>query len=221
MKSLGWQLRWLSGLIGALLAVSGLIAQTTVPVPLVVGDSGKINLGFFSGGSLLQISASGTGDLVDSRYQTNPNGSMAAAPGAPYLFTAAGATYGSVGGFPSGDGINRFVGGGANYDFSGSGWMFAGKQTSDTTDPAAIRAGAIVGTFIASPSRGDWFLIGYGGTFSVPTGGANLFVAVNDSYSPDNHGSYSLSFTVVPEPSVATMVGAGLIGLGCFRRRWR
>jgi hypothetical protein len=194
-------------------------AQTTVSVPLTTGDASKLTIGFFTGGTLLQISVSGNGDLVDSRYQTYPDGSLVTTAQSPYTFANPGATYPAVSGYPSGDGINHFSGGGANYDFSGSGWMFAGKQTTDTTDAATIRAGALVGTFVNSPTRDDWFLIGYGGNFTVPTGGATLFVAINDSYSPDNHGAYSLALTAVPEPSLAAMLGLGLIGVAAIRRR--
>jgi hypothetical protein len=202
------------------LAVCGR-AQTSVSVPLTTSDASKINLGFFTGGSLLQISVNGTGDLVDSRYQTNPDGSLVVAATSPYTFANPGATYPSVAGFPSGDGINHFSGGGGNYDFSGSGWMFAGLQTTDTTNPLAIRSGAVVGTFSSTPTRSDWFLIGTGGTFTIPAGGASLFIAVNDSFSPDNHGAYSLNFTAVPEPGVAGLIALGCIGIFVTRRRKR
>jgi hypothetical protein len=205
------------------LLLAGLVicgrAQAAVSVPLTTDSGSRINLGFFTGGTLLQISVSGTGDLVDSRYQTNPDGSLVVTATSPYDFANPGATYPSVGGFPSGDGINHFSGGGANYDFSGSGWMFAGLQTTDTTNPAAIRAGTVVGTFAIEPTRNDWFLIGTGGTFTVPGGGGSLFVAVNDSFNPDNHGAYSLNFTAVPEPGVAALLALGCIGIFVTRRR--
>jgi hypothetical protein len=210
--------RWGLALV-VCLSLSAARAQVTISVPLTTSDAAKISVGFFTGGTLLQISASGTGDLVDARFQTNPDGSLAAPAGSPYEFATPGQPYGSVPGFPSGDGFNRFVGGGANYDFSGSGWMFAGKQTTDTTDPAATRAGALVGTFVSNPVRSDWFYIGYGGSFAIPTGGANLFVAVNDSFHADNHGVYAMTFTAVPEPSVFALTACGLIGVLWARRR--
>ena len=49
----------------------------------------------------------------------------------------------------------------------------ARAQTTNTTNPAAIRLGALVGTFAANPSRADWFLIGpdtTGGRDSVGIG---------------------------------------------------
>jgi hypothetical protein len=190
-------------------------AQTTISLPLTAGESGKVNLGFFNGGSLLQISVSGTGDLADSRLQVKPDGSLAVAAGAPWTAANVGATYPGVAGFPAGDGINHFVGGGMNYDFGGgSGWMFAGKQTTDTTDGGAIRAGAVVGTFSSTPGRADWFFIGFGSTVSIPAGGANLFIAVNESFSSDNHGTYLVTFTPVPEPPVMAMIGVGALAVG-------
>ncbi len=59
--------------------------------------------------------------------------------------------------------------------------------------PPPIRGGALVGTFKSQPTNLDWFVVGYGTTLTVPAGGADLYLAVNDSYNPDNHGSYSVS----------------------------
>jgi hypothetical protein len=196
---------FIAGLILFSLLAGRSPAQTTISLPLTTGDVGKIDLGFFAGGTVLQISATGSGDVVNSSYQTNPDGSLAAPATGSYTFADPGAVYPSVSGFPAGNGFNDFVGGGSNYDFSGSGWMFAGLQTTDTTNPAAIRSGAVVGTFASSPARNDWFLIGDGGIFTVPSGGADFFVAVNDSVSGDNHGSYSLTFAAIPEPSSAAL----------------
>lgn len=172
------------------------VATGSVSLPLSTSDVGKISLGSFAGGALVQILATGTGDLANANLQTNPDGSLAAVAGSPWTFANPGAAYSSVPTFPSGDGFNHFVGGGMNYDFGGgSGWTFAGKQTTDTTDPAAIRSGAVVGTFAANPTRSDWFAIGYGGVIAIPPGGAALYVAVNESFSSDNHGAYSLTVT--------------------------
>jgi hypothetical protein len=190
------------------------IAQTTISLPLSTSASGKIDLGPFAGGTMLQISVTGSGDLANSNYQTNPDGSLAAVAGSPWTYANPGAAIGTIGG--QGDGTNHFVGGGGNYDFGGgSGYGFAGLETTDTTNPQTIRAGAVVGTFASSPSRADWFILGYGGTFTVPGGGADFFVAVNDSFSSDNHGNYSLTFTAVPEPATAAlwiaMIGGGFV----------
>jgi hypothetical protein len=78
-----------------------------------------------------------------------------------------------------------------------------------------------VGTFVTNPTRTDWFLIGTGGFFNVPAGGGTLFVAVNDSFSGDNNGAYSLNFTAVPEPSVALSLAVGGVTVGALRFRRR
>lgn len=177
------------------------LTATTTALPLTTGEGSKISLGTFSGGSSVRLAVSGAGDLLSASYQVYPDGSLVTASSSPYGFTNSGAAFPSVATFPSGDGFNRFPGGGSNYDHSGSGWAFAGKQTTDTTDAAAIRAGAVVGTFVANPVRADWFAIGFGGTFVVPAGGATLYVAVNESFSGDNHGSYLVSVAATPAPA--------------------
>ncbi len=172
------------------------ISATSIALPLTIGDSNKIAVANLAGGTLVQLSVTGSGDLANANLQTNPDGSLAAPAGAPWTTANAGSAYPNVAGFPFGDGINHFVGGGLNYDHSGgSSWMFAGKQTTDTADPAAIRAGAVVGTFAASPAREDWFFVGYGRTVTVPAGGGTLYLAVNESFSTDNHGSYTVVAT--------------------------
>jgi hypothetical protein len=159
--------------------------------------------GFFAGGTLLQITASGHGDLVDARYQVKPDGTLFAPATGVFSFANKGATYTTVAG---GDGINHFAGGGANYDISGSGFPFAGKMTTDTTDTADIRDGAVVGTFSANPARGNWFRVGASGKITVPAGGAHLYLAVNDSVSGDNHGAYLVTITSVKPASIAGRV---------------
>jgi hypothetical protein len=89
------------------------------------------------------------------------------------------------------------LGGGANYDTLNKIVGFAGKQTTDTTDPGAIRLGALVGTFAANPTRADWFLIGEGTTVTAPNGGGHLYLAVNDTANSDNHGSYDVNVEVI------------------------
>ncbi len=185
------------------------------------GGTAPLDLGFFTAGTLLSITATGHGDLVNSGFQVTPNGSLyvpatgsftAANPGAAYPTTA------------GGDGINHFVGGGANYTISGgSQFTFAGAQTTDTTNPADIRGGAIVGTFSSAPTIADWFLVGTGGVFTIPAGGAHLYLAVNDTFNAngDNHGSYTVTFAAVPEPSTwaLLLVGCGFVAAAVRPRR--
>ena len=161
--------------------------QFNISLPLTTSSTNKLDLGLFSGGQVIQLSFVGNGDLVNSNLQTLPDGSLFASAGSPFGFANPGSSYPTVAG---GDGVNHYPGGGLAYDATGSGFPFAGKLTTDTTDPAGIRDGAVVGTFNPSPANTNWFYIGYGGTFTVPAGGAHLYVAVNDSASSDNHGVY-------------------------------
>lgn len=171
------------------------VSATTVGLNLTVGPGSKMDLGTFVAGTQLSFSVTGNGDLVDSRYQVKPDGSLYATATGVYAFANAGATYTTAYG---GDGINHFSGGGANYDMSGSGFG-VGKQTTDTTDPLAIRLGAVVGTFVSSPvATTDWFVIGISKivTFSTTS---HLYIAVNDTGSSDNHGTFTVTYAPVPE----------------------
>jgi hypothetical protein len=194
---------------------------------LTTGAANDLDLGSFAGGTSLTVLMSGHGDLVNSTLQVSADGSLyvPVPSGSPYAYANAGATnYPTVGG---GDGINHFAGGGLNYDATGSEYGFAGAMSTDTTNPAVIRLGAVVGTFSANPTRSDWFLIGLDSTFVVPGGGAHLYVAVNDDYNPDNHGTYSgiLTINSVPEPASLAMVAVGAVvtggtSAGGRRGRW-
>ena len=190
------------------------------------------NGGTYTWGTVLFIGVNGTVNLNSPTglIVTNPDGSLSSAPPASctscwapgYQYFLPGASgYPTVAG---GDGINHFVGGGGNYDaFPGSHPPFApqGKPTTDTTDPAAIRFGALAGTFVSNPTATDWFLIGYGGSFLVPVGGGTLQLIVVDTYYPNNTGAYGVSIDTVPEPSVAWLALSGIAFLGFRRYRAR
>ena len=185
-----------------------------VVLPLTVGPgpdggSAAYDAGFFAGGSSITLTVGGHGQLCNCNFYTNPDGSMYQTPSSNYAYAVQGAT-----GYPTtsgGDGTNHFTGGGENLDVSGTKHFgFAGKQTTDTTDPAAIRLGALVGTFKSQPTNLDWFVIGYGSTIQVPAGGADLYLAVNDSYNPDNLGSYSVKIsTASTSTPVVTLTNGG------------
>lgn len=125
-------------------------------LPGTTAADSKLDMGFFAGGDVLNISVSGTillEPLQYGLYETNPDGSLAAPVTDPnYLYANVGATgYPTVGG---GDGINHYPGGGMNYDWeSATVYGFAGKATTDTTDPATIRFGCVVATFLNDPSQ--------------------------------------------------------------------
>jgi hypothetical protein len=191
--------------------------------------------GTYAGNITLSISASGTVNLnsPSGLIVTNPDGSLATAvpsasclscwePGYQY-FIGASNTYPTVAG---GDGINHFAGGGGNFDlFPGdhSAWAAEGKPTTDTTDPGALRFGALAATFKVDPTAMDWFLLGYGGTFVTPAGGGTLLLVVVDTFYSNNNGIYTVTVNeaAVPEPSAIWLAFSGFAVLGlprAFRR---
>ena len=108
-----------------------------------------------------------------------------------------------------GDGINHFGGGGGNFDaFPGahSPWATEGKQTTDTSDPGALRFGALAGTFVVNPTATDWFLIGFGGQLVVPQGGATLQMVLVDTFYPNNTGGYTVTINT-PSSTRSRTVG--------------
>jgi hypothetical protein len=166
---------------------SGRAATFSLPAQTAAGN--KLDLGLFSGGAIITLQMSGAVDLGDT-WSTWADGSLVS------NITATGYTYANPGAtnYPKasgGDGTNHFAGGGANYDTSSGSYGIAGAQTTDTSSPAAIRFGAVVGTFAGTPARSDWFYVGLSNSVTVPLGGARLFLAVSDAYSGNNAGSYS------------------------------
>lgn len=230
------------GLISAvlLLAASPLShAGIVLTLDPTVGTA--TNAGTYTGGTVLVISASGTVSLNapnPSLPLINPDGSLNTEPPvsctacwAPgYQYFLPGQPYPTVAG---GDGINHFPGGGANYDaFNGTNPAFAaeGLQSTDTTLLGAfgvpggvLRFGAIAGTFTASPSATDWFLIGNGGTLVVPGGGGTLQIIVVDTFYRNNSGGFSVNVDVaaIPEPSAAWLALSGIAYLAFRRFRHR
>jgi hypothetical protein len=187
--------------------------------------------GIYAAGHILSITVTGTVNLdgpignPEGSIFTNPDGSLALvpdiscvpcwAPGYQY-FIADSHAYPTVSG---GDGVNHFAGGGGNYDMfpaSHSPWAPEGKQTTDTTDPAALRFGSLAYTFVANPTATDWKLLGYGG--NIPTGnGGTLQLVVVDTYYSNNSGSFDVDITEAPEPSAAFLAISGVALLGLVR----
>lgn len=183
--------------IGLSVIVSGAFA-TSFTLPATTTGALKIDLGLYSGGTVLTVTASGQISLI-SGWDTFADVSLvhpinAVGGLANYGYANAGAS-----GYPTangGDGINHFSGGGANYDINAGSYGLAGAHTTDTTDINAIRFGSVVGTFLSSPTFSDWFFIGTSRTVTVPVGGAHLYVAVHDTTYPNNSGSYSGNYLV-------------------------
>jgi hypothetical protein len=188
-------------------------------------DINKLDLGIFASGTRLDVKLFGTISLGGSS-SFNPDGSMATPfSDGTYSYIA------GTSGYPTnfgGDGINHFAGGGLNYDSLATGininpFGIAGKETTDTKDADAIRFGSVVGTFSNNPSRNDWFFIGLGRILTVPEGGSNLYVAVNDTYYPNDTGAYSGTIDVIPpsEPVPEPTTVLGTLAFGAVISRWR
>ena len=172
---------------------AGTVQGFTTNLGLATGATNTLDLGILQPG-VYSFEVSGNGDLVSSDYQTKADGSLFAPGVGAYSFTNPGASYPALFG---GDGINHFVDGGATYDFSGSGFPFAGPRTTDTTRSDAIRFGAAVGTFSHTPALADWFQIGTGRHITISGTGTHLYLAVNDSVNSDNHGSYVVNYNYI------------------------
>jgi len=181
-----------------------------------------ISAGIYAAGQTLTVAVSGSTNLnyPASQIVVNPDGSLVAPiasaectacwqPG--YQIFIPGAQYPMVAG---GDGINHFAGGGSNYDLLSddrSPWAGQGKQTTDTTDLAAIRFGTLAYTFADNPAPLDWHTLGFGGTVQTGSGG-NLQLVIVDTYYPNNSGGYTVDINVaeVPEPGTLSLLCAGL-----------
>jgi hypothetical protein len=189
------------------------------------------NAGTYAGGTTLIITTTGLVNLngPSGSIITNPDGSMSSFPPpscaacwSGYQFFIAGAnTYPTIAG---GDGINHFIGGGGNYDLypgNHSVWAPEGKQTTDTSDPGALRFGSLAATFKTNPTLTDWFLLGYGGTFVTPAGGGTLLLAVVDTFYSNNTGEYTVTINqqtdAVPEPAGVLLAFSGVAILGLPR----
>jgi hypothetical protein len=195
-----------------LIALDGL--GSTFSLPAQTSATNTLDLGLFSGGTVLTLQMSGQVDLGDT-WNTWADGSLVSPVAAgEYSYVNAGATNYPVA--SGGDSTNHFVGGGANYDVVSGSYGVTGAETTDTTSPFTIRFGAVVGTFSSAPGRDDWFYVGVSNSVTVPTGGAHLYLAVNDAFHPNNTGSYSGVLTGQQQASISLSISGptgGMIAL--------
>jgi len=217
---------FIPALLGTVLPLSAGMVFTMDPTVVT-----PTNGGTYAGGATLSISVTGTVNLngPSGLIVTHPDGSLATdvppascticwAPGYQY-FIAGENTYPIIAG---GDGTNNFSGGGGNFDlFPGdhSAWAPEGKQTTDTTDPLALRFGSLAYTFAVNPTAMDWFALGYGGTFVTPAGGGTLLMVVVDTFYSNNTGGYTVTVDqqAVPEPAAIWLAFSGIALFGLPR----
>lgn len=190
--------------------------------------------GTYVAGATLLITVTGTVNLnaPGGLIITNPDGSLSTAPSASclacwspgYQYFLPTNVYPTSAG---GDGLNHFSGGGGNFDMfpaSHSAWAAQGKQTTDTTDPGALRFGALAYTFTPNPSATDWNLLGFGGVFSTGSGGTLQLILV-DTYYPNNTGGFTVNIEAIESPEPSTVLlgfsGVGLLGFARIIRRRR
>lgn len=83
-----------------------------------------------------------------------------------------------------------------------------------------FKIGSLVGSFVANPGVGDYFAIGFGTIVTLAAQGS-LFAMVNDTYHPNNGGSFSVDVTAVPEPANWALLIAGFGLIGAMQRRRR
>ena len=99
-----------------------------------------------------------------------------------------------------------------------------GSYTADGNFGAAganAKIGALIGSFSASPATAsDWFLIGNSDTITLGSAG-HIYASVNDTFHDNDVGSFTVSATVVPEPTAVALMlaGLGLVGAAARRRR--
>jgi hypothetical protein len=188
----------------SLLAIMGILAAAveaqgqTFRLGAQTAGTNKIDLGFFKGGSIFALQLSGQVSL-GNQWDTWADGSLVSP------ITDENYTYGNVGApcYPKtngGDGINHFVGGGANFDVLSRCYGLAGLETTDTSAQGTLRFGAVIGTFCSAPQRGDWFYVGLSNVLTIPTNGGHLYLAVNDSYHLNNCGEYIVTLKMLYPP---------------------
>lgn len=180
-------------IVFAALAISGLGATSALASTLVAAsNSAPTSLGSFAAGHY-HITATGSVDLAGgSAFTLHPDGTPVTS------VTYPGYSYCN----PSGCDYDTF---GASYGPGGVG----------------RNLGAVLGSLTSSPSGpADYFLIG-NSTNVVLASAGNIYAEVNDTFYPNNVGSFSLEVTAVPEPTMwaLMLVGFGLMSTVLRRQR--
>jgi hypothetical protein len=79
--------------------------------------------------------------------------------------------------------------------------------------------GILIGELMGTINGGaTWFPIGYGTTITIGAPG-HIYAQVNDTFYPNNGGSFDASVSATPLPSTWLMLLSGFVGLGFFAYR--
>jgi hypothetical protein len=84
----------------------------------------------------------------------------------------------------------------------------------------------LVGVYNTSATPWAPFVIGAGGSFTVPTGATNLYLGLPDAFGfaglpgtyNDNTGGFTITGVSIPEPATLAVMLVGLAGLGAILR---
>lgn len=182
-------------------------------IPLQGNAFTPTDYGTYQGGTVLYITVTGT--VAVGAFSTNPDGSPATAPPNGYEYFS-----------PSGSPLDispptwspatlamdpcpgTWAGG-----YADSGTNLGGVAANFSATPFSWTGNCGTSHWVAAVSYSNG---SYVGQLTVPTGGADLYLLVADTYYPNNEGAFNVTVTPLPEPSAGWLVAAGMIALAGY-----